>query len=72
MAPWKAVLPIYTGHETPQTWQQDQDQSETQARDLRQQQDVCVTEKELKKKDRVLSEAAKPTLAAGIFDGGNQ
>lgn len=30
---------------------------------------VCVTGKELKKKDRVLSEAAKPSLAAGIFDG---
>jgi len=37
---------------------------------------VCVTVRErergLKKKDRVLSEAAKPSLAAGIFDGGNQ
>lgn len=33
---------------------------------------VCVTERDLKKKDRVLSEAAKPSLAAGIFDGGNQ
>lgn len=33
---------------------------------------VCATERELKKKARVLSEAAKPSLAAGIFDAGNQ
>lgn len=73
MALWKKkVSPIYSGGETPETRQQDQDQSETQAGDLRQQWDVYVTGKELKKKDRVLSEAAKPSLAAGIFDGGNQ
>lgn len=72
VAPWKQVSPIYSGGETPETWQQDQDQSKTQVGDLRQQWDMCVTGKELKKKDGVLSEAAKPSLAAGIFDGGNQ
>lgn len=37
MAPWKPVSPINSGRETPKTWQQDQDQSKTQAEDLRMQ-----------------------------------